>query len=173
MLLQVVALDLPSIGQVSVKVLFPSTRKVPSWVVATWRISFESLNQLSATTIGEGNATPRLCKAARRPSSMPCTQQSLSRQGAQVPADQGDGWQNPRAPPVSPRQRPRPAIPHQCPRAPGVPGRSTRCPRGPTARHTFEHRVIAHPGPLPAAARGCLRWRHDAIAGSAPPGLNV
>src|SRR5499427_9256339 len=88
-LLQVVALDLPSIGQVEVYVLFPSTRKVPSWVVATWRMSFESLNQLSATTIGGGNSTPRWRNAAIRPSSMLWTQCSLSRHGAPGPGGSG------------------------------------------------------------------------------------
>jgi hypothetical protein len=32
---------------------------VPPWVAATRRMSFESLNQLSATTRGGGSATPR------------------------------------------------------------------------------------------------------------------
>src|SRR5215468_8567649 len=76
-------------GRSKVYVLFPSTRKVPSWVVAIWRMSFESLNQLSATTIGGGSATPRRQKAARRPSSMLWTQCSLSRHGAPGPVELG------------------------------------------------------------------------------------
>src|SRR5437764_6002439 len=70
-------------------VLFPSTRKVPWCVVATWRISFESLNQLSATTIGGGSTTPRRRNAAIRPSSMLCTQYSLSRHGVPWPVGSG------------------------------------------------------------------------------------
>src|SRR5262245_65453546 len=52
-------------------------------------MSFESLNQLSATTIGGGSATPCRRKAATRPSSMPCTQCSLSRHGAPGPGGLG------------------------------------------------------------------------------------
>src|SRR5215470_13862028 len=52
-------------------------------------MSFESLNQLSATTIGGGSSTPRRRNAATRPSSMPCTQRSLSRQGALGPCGSG------------------------------------------------------------------------------------
>src|ERR671927_1433106 len=52
-------------------------------------MSFESLNQLSATTIGGGSATPCRRKAATRPSSMLCTQCSLSRHGAPGPVGSG------------------------------------------------------------------------------------
>src|SRR5918912_1541762 len=52
-------------------------------------MSFESLNQLSATTMGGGSATPRLRKAATHPSSIPCTQCSLSRHGAPGPVGSG------------------------------------------------------------------------------------
>ena len=64
-------------------------RNVPWWVVATWCMSFESLNQLSATTIGGGSTTPPRRKAATRPSSMPCIQCSLSRHGAPGPGGSG------------------------------------------------------------------------------------
>src|SRR5262245_43089608 len=63
-------------------------------------MSFESLNQLSATTIGGGMYTPRRRKATTRPSSMPCTQCSLSRHGAP------GLWMVPRS-----RERPR-HLPH-------------------------------------------------------------
>src|SRR5262249_46603172 len=56
---------------------------------ATWRMSFESLNQLSATTIGGGSTTPRRWNAATRPSSMLCTQCSLSRHGPPGPGGLG------------------------------------------------------------------------------------
>src|SRR5262245_23265886 len=69
-LLQVVAFNLPPIKQIEDIVLFPSTRHVPWLVMATWGMSLESLNQLSATNIGGGSATPRRWKAAMRPSSM-------------------------------------------------------------------------------------------------------
>src|SRR5262245_34684968 len=52
-------------------------------------MSFESLNQLSATTSGGGSSTPRLRNAATRPSSMSCTQCSLSRHGAPGPVGSG------------------------------------------------------------------------------------
>src|SRR4029453_16837782 len=52
-------------------------------------MSFESLNQLSATTIGGGSATPRRRKAATRPSSMLCTQCTLSRHGGPGPVGSG------------------------------------------------------------------------------------
>src|SRR5499426_3005058 len=52
-------------------------------------MSFESLNQLSATIIGGGKATPRRRNAATRPSSMLCIQCSLSRHGAPGPVGSG------------------------------------------------------------------------------------
>ena len=48
-------------------------------------MSFESLNQLSATTIGGGSTTPRRPKAATRPSSMPMVRPFLEcRSGSQL-----------------------------------------------------------------------------------------
>src|SRR5215475_641823 len=52
-------------------------------------MSFESLNQLSATTIGGGNSTPRRRNAAMRPSSILWSQCSLSRHGAPGPVGSG------------------------------------------------------------------------------------
>src|SRR5215472_14453563 len=52
-------------------------------------MSFESLNQLSATTIGGGSAAPRRRNAATRPSSMPWSQCSLLRHGAPGPVGSG------------------------------------------------------------------------------------
>src|SRR5262249_30792669 len=52
-------------------------------------MSFESPNQLSATTIGGGSSTPRRRNATTRPSSMPCTQHNLSRHGAPGPVGSG------------------------------------------------------------------------------------
>src|SRR4029450_10109596 len=52
-------------------------------------MSLESLNQLSATRMGGGSATPCWRKAATRPSSMTCTQCSLSRHGAPGPVGSG------------------------------------------------------------------------------------
>src|SRR5215468_5241229 len=52
-------------------------------------MSFESLNQLSATPIGGGSATPRLRNAATRPSSMLWSQCSLSRHGPPGPCGSG------------------------------------------------------------------------------------
>src|SRR5262245_16965969 len=52
-------------------------------------MSFESLNQLSATTIGGDSSTPRLRNAATRPSNMLCIQHSLSQHGPPGPAGSG------------------------------------------------------------------------------------
>src|SRR4029453_18275368 len=52
-------------------------------------MSFESLNQLSATTIGGGSSMPRRRNAATHPLSMTCTQCSLSRHGAPGPCGSG------------------------------------------------------------------------------------
>src|SRR5262245_47487135 len=52
-------------------------------------MSFESPNQLSATTMGGGRFTPRRRKAAKRSSIVLCTQRSLSRHGAPGPVGSG------------------------------------------------------------------------------------
>src|SRR3989442_959282 len=52
-------------------------------------MSFESLNQLSATTIGGGSAKPRCAKVASRLSSISRAQCSLSRHGAPGPTGSG------------------------------------------------------------------------------------
>src|SRR5262245_175808 len=88
-LLQVVALDLPSIGQVEgIRTLpfheegaFVGRRDMAHEL----RIAKPAIGHAS----GGGNATPRRRNAAIRPSSMPCTQRSLSQQGAPGPCGSG------------------------------------------------------------------------------------
>ena len=107
-----------------------------------------------------------------RPSSMLCTQCSLSRHGAPGPADQADGWQSRRGRPACPRRRPRPEEdtvntgehPVFLATPPGA-------HQAQLLAVLFEHRVIAHPGPLPAAPRGLTllaAWRHSGTSTSRP-----
>ena len=67
----------------------PSTSSVPWYSRLPCCMSFESLNQLSATTLGGGSTKPRRAKAASRPSSIWRAQQSLSRHGAPGPTGSG------------------------------------------------------------------------------------
>src|SRR5262249_7244285 len=101
---------------------------------------------------------PRLRNAATRPSSMPCPQCSLSRHGAPGPVGSGRRM----AKSTGTTSLPSPITTTS--KTPSIP-ESTRCscplhqvPTRPNCSpYFFEHRVIAHPGPLPAAARGRTR----------------
>ncbi len=130
-------------------------RKVPWCVIATCRMSFESLNQLSAMTRGGGNATPRRRNAATRPSSMPCTQCNLSRQGPQALWGPADGWQNRRGRPTCPRQQPRQATsPVNAREHPVFLATPPGAHQAQLFAILFEHRVIGDPASIPSSSCG-------------------
>src|SRR5262245_23681472 len=127
-------------------------------------MSFESLNQLSATIIGGGSSTPRRWNAATRPSSMICTQcQFVAARrpracGVRPPDGKVHGYHEFA---IAEHHNQQDAInageyPVFLPAPPGAHQTQLRA-------ILFEHRVITHPGPLPAAARGCT------FAGGVPP----
>jgi hypothetical protein len=135
-------------------------------------MSFESLNQLSATTIGGGRFTPRRRNAATRPSSMLCTQCSLSRHGAPGPV--GSGRRMAKSTGTTNLPSPRTTTS----RTPSIP-ESTRCscplhqvPTRPNCSpyflNTESSATQVHCQRLRVAALALAAWRHSGINTSKP-----
>src|SRR5215813_7967106 len=135
-------------------------------------MSFESLNQLSATTIGGGSSTPCLRKAAKRASTMTCNQHSLSRQGAPGPVGLGrriaksTGTTNLPSPMTTTRSTP--SIPestrfswplHQVPTSPNCWPYFLKTESSPTHVHCQRLRV---------ASLMLATWRHSGTSTSRP-----
>src|SRR5918911_1287774 len=135
-------------------------------------MSFESLNQLSTTTIGGGSATPRRRKAATRPSSMLCIQHSLSRHG--VPGPEGSGRRMAKSTGTTSLPSPMtttsstPSIPestrcscplHQVPTSPNWSPYFLNTESSPTHVHCHRLRV---------ASLALAAWRHSGTSTSSP-----
>jgi hypothetical protein len=132
--------------------VFPATRTVPWCAVATCLLSCEALPPRSATPLGGGRATPRRRHAATPPSSLPCTQGSVTRPGAPGPGAAGRRLAQSTGTPTCP-------APMTPPRRPPARPASPRCawprPQGPTRPNCSPY--VLHPASSPTQVQGQRR----------------